>query len=463
MKGTHYRTKEDVLKRAQEVIGIPLGEIDKTNKLRVGKGAVGSVIEESWFGYKVNNQSEPDFPEAGVELKTTPYVRVKRDSIRAKERLVCNIIDYMTEWEKTFQTSSFWHKCETLLIMAYEHKYNVSKADYTIDKAILFSYPEEDLVIIEQDWRKIIGKIRQGFAHLLTEGDTLYLAACTKGSTAEDSLRVQPFGLPLAKQRAYALKQSYMTRILQEYVFGQKTNERVVKDWRELSDDGFEGYLIRKVQPYYGKTQGQLKQILKVDSSAKNVNEILLARMLNVNGKVAQTKEFLNAQIIPKTIRIEANGRIKESMSFPTFRFTEIIEQSWEDSDLRNYLEPTKFLFVVFRKQAGCDYAFEKVFFWNIPYDDLQEVRRVWEQTVQTIKDGVEIVTVNEMTKNNLPKATQSSVAHVRPHGRNKDDVYPLPDGRLLTKQCFWLNREYIEKIVRENLNGYKIPSSLRA
>ena len=54
-------------------------------------------------------------------------------------------------------------------------------------------------------------------------------------------------------------------------------------------------------------------------------------------------------------------------------------------------------------------------------------------------------------TSNNLPKQSESRVAHVRPHARDSKDTYPLPDGREMVKQCFWLNRTYIEDIVREN------------
>lgn len=95
MEGTVYLTKEALLKRAQEIIGIPLGTIDRTGRLSTGKGAIGTMIEESWFGYSPNSESEPDFPEASVELKATPYLRNAKGDIRAKERLVCNIINYM--------------------------------------------------------------------------------------------------------------------------------------------------------------------------------------------------------------------------------------------------------------------------------------------------------------------------------------------------------------------------------
>lgn len=446
MEGSLYKTKEAVLRRAQDAIGIPLSDIDKTGRISTGKGAVGTVIEESWFGYAPNSESEPDFPEAGVELKATPYIRTS-NGIRAKERLVCNIINYMTEYQKTFKTSAFWHKCETMLIMSYEYRKDIPKAEFTIDKAVLFSFPVEDLIIIEQDWKKIISKVRSGQAHLITEGDTLYLAACTKGANAS-SVRQQPFSSIPAKQRAYSLKTSYMTRILNTYVFGTAKDEHVIKDWHELEAKNFEDCIIDRLSAYYGMTQAMLKNRFGVESTAKNLNEVLLSKMLGVKGKITNAEEFQNASIVPKTIRIQRNGHIKESMSFPAFKFTEIIKEDWDNSDLRNYLEPTKFLFVVFHENDFAEYVFEKVMFWNIPAEDLEEVKRVWEKTVQIIKNGVQIRFDGKVFRNNLPKQSESQVAHVRPHARNMHDTYPLPDGRMMPKQCFWFNRTYIEEII---------------
>ena len=460
MEGTEYKTKEDVLKRAQEAIGIPLKDIDKTGRLKTGKGAIGTVLEESWFGYIPNSESEPDFPEAGVELKATPYVQ-SRDGVRAKERLVCNIINYMTEYKKTFETSDFWHKCQTMLIMSYEHKFDVPKGDFTIDKAVLFSFPTEDLMIIEQDWKKIILKIRAGQAHLLTEGDTLYLAACTKGANAS-SVRKQPFSSIPAKQRAYSLKSSYMTRVLNDYIFGTEEDEHIIKDWHVLNTKTFEEVVVEQLRPNFGKTVSQLLTIYGLEVKAKNVNELLLSRMLGIEGKVSQTSEFKNANIVPKTIRVQKNGMIKESMSFPTFKFTEIIKEDWETSELREMLEPAKFMFVIFKENLSDEYVFERVMFWNIPAQDLEEVRRVWERTVQVIKEGVKLVYDGKVTRNNFPKQSENRVAHVRPHARDSKDTYPLPDGRKMPKQCFWLNRTYVESVIesreRHEADIYELP-----
>lgn len=448
MEGTSYTTKEAILRRAQEVKGIPLRDIDATGRLATGKGAVGTVIEESWFGYTPNSESEPDFPEAGVELKVTPYVR-GRNGIRAKERLVCNIINYMEEYDKTFQTSAFWHKCNTMLLMSYEHLAGKPKDDFRIDEVVLFSFPEEDLVIIERDWETIINKIRAGQAHELSEGDTLYLAACTKGANAA-SVRQQPFSEIPAKQRAYSLKSSYMTQILKKYIFGNAENPRIIKSADILYTQSFEEYIIDKVKVYYGMTQSQLKAHFGIESNAKSLNDRLLARMLNVQGNIANTEEFQKAGIIPKTIRVQRNGKIKESMSFPTFDFIELSrEEIWEESELYNYLAPTKFMFVIFQERDDGQYVFDRIKFWNIPNDDLDEVGRVWSRTAQTIRRGVSLTQTSHGVSNDLPKQTESPVAHVRPHGRNAADMAPLPDGHMMTKQCFWLNNSYIEKQIK--------------
>ena len=71
------------------------------------KGGLGQLIEKYLFGMDNNSDSEPDFMPAGIELKVTPYKKIKGDKLSAKERLVLNIIDYMTEYKNTFRSSHF--------------------------------------------------------------------------------------------------------------------------------------------------------------------------------------------------------------------------------------------------------------------------------------------------------------------------------------------------------------------
>lgn len=444
MVNKSFKSKLAILERAHELIGIPLKEIDRTNKLSTGKGAIGSIIEESGFGFRINNESSPDFKDVGVELKTIPFIRTKQ-GIKAKERLVCNIINYMEEYKHTFESSSFWKKCRTMLLVPYEYKKGIPKGELTIAAAALFNFPDDDLAIIKQDWYKIIEKIKNGKAHEISEGDTTYLGACTKGKNSH-TLRKQPFSNIMAKQRAFALKQSYVTYILNNYVFGDTADENIIKNPDDLKIKTFEQYIIDKIRPFIGMSQVSICQQLGIDSTAKNLNELILARILGVKGRISNTKEFKKANIVPKTIRINTDGSITESMSFPAFRFKKIITEKWETSEFKEYLEQTKFLFVIFRYRNDGQLIFEDLMFWHVPEDDLEEIAKVWKRTVEVIKKGVELKTIGKRTYNNLPKSSENPIVHVRPHGRDKSDIDVLPDGRTMPKQCFWLNNTYIKK-----------------
>lgn len=459
-----FKSKDEVMKKAEEALGKTFGELDIYGRLieRGNKGVFGQIIEESIFEYDINNRAEADIPEVGVEIKVTPYKRNKNGTYSAKERLVLNVIDYNSEYKYDFYTSSFWAKNQSLLLFFYLYEMYVPKEFYTITHVILYNYPEEDLEIIKKDWETIVNKIRQGKAHELSESDTMYLGACCKGQDS-NSLREQPFSKILAKQRAFSLKQSYMTSLLRNYVLGDKTNERIIKDVNQLKSMSFEDIIIGKLKDYFGKTQEELLKLFNMSTTAKNINEILLSRMLGIQGRVSETDEFQKANIAPKTIRLNSDGTITESMSFPAFKFTEIIKEQWEESEIRDYFESTKFMFVIYKYNEKNQLYFDSVKFWRMPNDDLDnELSIIWEKTVEVIRSGN---VCNKITYNkkgdityhsNFPKKSDSIIAHVRPHGRNNKDTYPLPipDKKYglkhYPKQCFFLNNDYIANQLRK-------------
>ena len=74
-----------------------------------------------------------------------------------------------------------------------------------ITNYLMHNFSENDLKIIKDDWHTIINKIKDGDAHNISESDTFYLGACTKGVNSK-SLVSQPFSVKPAKPRAYSLK-----------------------------------------------------------------------------------------------------------------------------------------------------------------------------------------------------------------------------------------------------------------
>lgn len=418
------------------------------------KGGMGNLVEECFFHYAANSDAEPDFPDAGVELKVTPYHIVgKKQEPRAKERLILTMIDYFSLIEEeSFEKSHLWHKAHLLLLVWYLYTKGIDKLQYPVDYVGLFTPPAEDLQIIKEDYAKIVAKVKAGKAHELSEADTLYLGAATKSSDSSVR-RKQPNSTELAKSRAFSLKNSYMTYILNQYfVKGVSTYERILSDGFQ---GDFEREVVGKIDRYRGYSTDQLCQIFKVDTTKKrpkNLESMLAFRMLGIKGN--QAEEFVKADIVVKAIRIEANGTIKQSMSFPTFKFTEIIQEDWEDSEFANYLRETRFLFVVYRFADDGKLYLKGCQFWNIPYEDLEvEARSVWEKTKLIIQEGMQFYKDDKGNyHNNLPKMKENRVAHVRPHGRNAEDTYPLPDGRAYPKQCFWLNNSYILSQIKDDM-----------
>lgn len=418
------------------------------NKKR--KGGLGEIIEERHFHYEANNEARPDFYKAGVELKVTPYKTNKNGSVSAKERLILTMIDYCKVVSESFEESHMWAKSQLILLVYYLYQKEIkNRLDYRIDYVKLFSPPEEDVKIIEHDFNTIREKIRAGKAHELSEGDTLYLGAATKAATSDDR-REQPFSDIKAKPRAFSFKSSYMTHVLNNYVIpGKTTYEPIVK---ESLDESFEDYIVKKISAYRDYSVSDLCKEFEVayTKKPKNLEAMLAYRILGIKGNKAE--EFEKANVVVKAIRIEHNNKIKESMSFPTFKYKELIEEEWENSTFGDYLRETRFLFVVYKYDENGELYLKGCQFWNIPYADLEgNVKDVWKETKQVLIDGLEVNIVNGKYHNNFPKASNNPVCHVRPHARNAKDTYELPDGRPYPKHCFWLNNSYILSQLNSN------------
>lgn len=416
-------------------------ELNHGNKKR--KGGLGEIIEERYFHYQSNNDSRPDFDKAGVELKVTPYKMVRKNSIVAKERLIITMIDYFNVVNESFEMSHLWTKARLLLLIYYLYQQEIeNRLDYKIGFVKLFTPPEQDLKIIKHDYEVIVGKIKEGKAHELSEGDTFYLGAAPKAATSRDR-RKQPFSDEPAKPRAFAYKNSYMTYVLNNYIIpGKKTYESIMK--MDVADS-FEDYVVCKIKEYQDYSIQELCTQFNIEMTKKpkNLEAMLAYRILGIRGNHAE--EFIKANIVVKSIRIESNNKIKESMSFPTFKFKELLEEDWETSTFGTYLRETKFLFVVYKFDDNQELHLKGCQFWNMPIEDIEEqVFSVWEKTREVLLNGLIVETRNGMNRNNFPKVSENPVCHVRPHARNAQDTYELPDGRKYPKQCFWLNNSYI-------------------
>jgi DNA mismatch repair protein MutH len=439
-------------------------DIETIKNDRKGKGHFGQIIEEFYFHYKPNSNSEPDFPVAGLELKSSPLKRLINNEYRAKERLVLNIINYINVVNQNFENSDFLKKNANILLVFYLNQAGYDILDFIIKLVDEWNFPSTDLEIIKKDWETITKKIADGKAHELSEGDTFYLGACTKGANAS-SVRKQPFSEIPAKQRAYSLKQGYVNHIIAS-IANDSTEiyGKIINSVADIKNKTIEEIVINKFKPYYGKNVDEISKKTGVALNlydTKNFYSKVTRAILNVE-LTKEIEEFEKANIVIKAIRVESNNNIIQSISFPAFEFEKIYLENWITSEMKEIVEK-KFLFIFF-KNDGTSYILEKVRFWNMPLIHRNEVRKVWLKTKKVIQEGRIFNSYakdkfgnfkiskkgNLIKKNNLPKMNDNPVCHVRPHGSDSNETFILPvEDKLLktkeySKQCFWLKNTYV-------------------
>ena len=252
-----------------------------------------------------------------------------------------------------------------------------------------------------------------------------------------------------------------MTGVLRR-LFSNGEIESVV-DYKELKTKTIEEVITDRMSFYVGKDEDYFKNLIAGEEEPKNRFERYAAKMLGVKGIINDADEFVKANILCKTIRVEEDGNIEQNMSFPAFSFLDVANQEWEDSDFREMMINRKFMFVIFKK-IDDKYQFSKVKFWSIPEEILDTAgRKVFDELKEVLLKG-DIVRGFRTDKNgktvrlnNFPKSASNSYIHIRPHGEDSSDTNPLPVPDRLTgateytKQCFWLKKSYIKEVINED------------
>ena len=405
------------------------------------KGELGNLVQSLYFHVPVNSNPEPDFVEAGVELKVTPIkLNVKPEKYVAKERLVLGIINYLEEITD-FESSKLWKKNKLILLMQHLHEEGKLKVDQIFMIIQLWEFPEKDLEIIKSDWKKITDKITAGKAHELSERDTLYLAASTKGGKGKENstMRHQPNTETKAPQRAYSLKPSYMNTIIDGSGIQIEMAPFIKKPEQLQKGKTFEELVVDKFKPYYGKTESQIWKALKLPpSKSKSARSIMVAGILGVFHK-KKIEEFEKANILVKTIKLTESGGLKESMSFQQIKYMDIVNEDWENSYFHDVITK-RFFFTIFQENAKKELVLRKVMFWGMPDESIELAHEYWEDTKSKIAQG---------NFKGLIRLSDNRMFHVRPKAKNKKDVMLAPDGTMQQKKAYWINASYIKSIIK--------------
>lgn len=418
-----------------------------------GKGALGQMVENIYFFLETNSNPASDFSEAGMELKCTPLKQSKQNDYLIKERLSCGMINYCEAVEEDFEHSHFYLKCQLMLLLFYLHQKDCNNLDLEFILSVLWKLPEKDLLIIRHDYDIIINKIKQGKAHELSEGDTMYLGACRKGQKG-DSLMEQPYSQEGAPRRAFSLKMAYMRTVL-EYVMKSGKNavtnlphvETELVNAKALRQHSFDDIMLERFQPFMGMQYKIIakKKGLDISNNPKNKFSIIANAIASSEkcSNVNRSEEFVKAGLTMKTIRVQANGIIREAMSFENIDYMEIAEcDNWLESRLYE-LYSSRFMFVVFREQnlGKEDYTLHDVFFWTMPQSDLEVAEEYWNHIRNNVLAG-------KISAEYWRKASDRKKFHVRPKAQKATDLAPTPDGKGAKKYCYWFNNDYVREII---------------
>ncbi|MCM1142703.1 MAG: hypothetical protein NC453_29375 [Muribaculum sp.] len=391
------------------------------------------------------------------------------NSYRIKERLVCTMIDYFEIVKTSFEDSHLISKCQLMLLLFYLHVRGNAIYDYEFLFRVLWQLPEKDLILIKKDYQTIADKVRRGEAHLLSEGDTLYLGACRKGQKGENP-QPQPNSNIKANKRAFSLKPAYMRYILghvaesgksyfSNYTEVEKPKFELVSS-AELQNDTFEEVILKRFTPYIGKNYVQICDMLGLEAyQAKNkyADVVALIASNSDSKRLSTSEEFIKSGIVMKTIRLQNNGMPKESMSFKNIDYCEIYDNdNWIESEAYEIFT-NRFMFVVFKLAVGEEitvynnatkqevteqsYVLDSVFFWTMPQEDLEIAKVYWENIRQAV------------LSNNIASGAFWSIGdhrnfHVRPKARVKDDKTVNPNGGFCDKYCYWFNADYVKQII---------------
>lgn len=505
MKKYDDSNKDSILAYACEAKGMKISDmcINGQTVNPKDKGAVGNLIQECYFGIPRNSFVEPDFVEAGVELKAFGYWD-NGDSPRADQRLSLSKIDFM-EFVKDvpFEKSHLYYKCKCMLLMAYLLKLGQKRIDSEIKYIRLFEVDK----IVSRDWKQIVNdyytitrKIRDGKASELSEGDTELLGAARTGDK-NSKLEKAPQD-DKALPRRFALKQSYMTYLLKEYIVPEKEfNKKVkypTKKYQVKIPRGktFEQLLDKMDKKYVGRTVKNisgLKKIKEIIGSINFTNKNDYSRIgLAMLGTKSNEDIYLQkTNTVVKSVRIQKTGRIKENWSFPNFEVEDIVDQEWEESEVFMYLSEQRILMQIFVEEEK-GYVYKGHLFLKFTPEELDKyVKQTWESFRKKVIEGIsfvlEVKGKNVRIQSDVQGKREGQIGLIKLHasdvtydidrrhicganweaekiiddntvnGRfvwkpeNRDKCgCAIQNGDVITKQSFWLNNDFVLKYIRD-------------
>ena len=436
-----FKTIEELLKYTEAIKGKTFKEIDSENllestrNLKGNKGILGHVVESGFYKYPINSNPQADFDEIGVELKVTGYKKNQKGEKSAKERVSLSKIDFNKIVDEDYEFSKLIYKNKKILFIWYFYEKDKDIGDFLITDYQLYDMSQDEETI-KNDFYIIREKVKSGRAHELSEGDTSYLGACTKARTSKDRT-VQPYSPILAKPRAYSLKNSYMTGIL------NSIDSIVINDTNEFKT--VEEYVLAKLGPYIGKSQLEILEEITGqtynEKIPKNLNKMITDKIIGKDDELAEKHDlFRKTRFIIKNSPLTPKGAYRERMSFRNLTLSEF-EDDWEDSYWKLFFDETSILNILWKEPRAGSKNGERILegINKISFNDnnLDSI----EISYNMVKEAIEKEDIGLLP---YPRTFEGQILEIGPKGQKSDDAYNTFFNKDVTKTCFFLKKDIL-------------------
>ena len=420
-----FNTIEELLHYTEAIKGKTFKEIDSehllenTTNLKGNKGVLGQVVETGFYKYPINTDPRADFDKIGVELKVTGYKKNKKGEKSAKERVSLSKIDFNKIVNEEYEYSKLIYKNKKILFIWYFYEKGKDIGDFLITDYQLYDMSKDEETI-KNDFYIIKQKVKDGRAHELSESDTSYLGACTKARTSKDRT-TQPNSTIPAKPRAYSLKNSYMSGIL------NSIGTTISFDTNEFKT--VEEYVLAKLRPYIGKSQLEILEEITgqtyKEKIPKNLNKMITDKIIGKDDELAEKDDL---------------GRYRERMSFRNLTLSEF-EDTWEDSYWKLFFDETAILNILWKEPKSGSKNGERILEGvnriSFNDDDLDSIEKSYNMVKETIeKEDVSLLP--------YPNSFENQILEIGPKGQKSDDAYNTFFNKDTTKTCFFLNKEIL-------------------
>ncbi|MCB2313454.1 hypothetical protein LGL55_20455 [Clostridium tagluense] len=432
-----FKTEKNLLEYTKNIIGKTFKELDTLNLLSKGikdKGVLGKIVETGFYKYPLNNNAKADFPDLGIELKVTGFVRNKNKTLSAKERLSLSKIDYFEIINEKFEFSKLISKNRKLLVIWYEYKKENSTnyGDFLIHNFQLYNMNiDED--IFRNDFNIIRNKVILGQAHKLSEGDTSYLGAATKGQGS--NLVKQPNSIMDAKSRGFSLKNSYMTGILRSL----NSEQLKTTKFKTVTE-----YINTILLPYFSMTQIDIWEKLTGERRSLPVpnqfNKMISNKLLGKDSDLPSKDDLFNkTNYIIKNASFDKNGYPLERLSFRNLTLSEF-DLEWEYSEWKTFFEEVTIVVICYEGTNGEKQGFRKL-------DSIEKITfnandiDLFEESYNRIRESIQ---KRDSLLLPRPNSFENQVLEIAPKGGKGANAYNTFFDNDTTKTCFMLSKDFL-------------------